>query len=391
MSRALRSALPLLAIVLLTGLTRSAAFAATSSVPVPDMSMNGMTAYTLIVPARWHATGILEPGNGVGKCGSFPTGVWRATSPDGLSFVEAMPTLSWVYGTGPIVTNTTRTGCLALHGAMSAQNLLRYVANTLKVHYASDDPIPAANAKAQQQLRAADAKTAASWAAERIQAPKRTVELAQANVTSANGSFAMKGRLWVQMSCTQTYFPGMKSILRGMADQAPSNVTQCDANVVYYNAPAAQFAALIAEWSPTGMGANYNPSWQNAYVLNTIHETAAAQQRNFEQTMALQQQMHQQFLQQMQSATDSSMANANAAMNARSAAASDWVDYALDQQTVVDPATGAMGKVSNQAVTAWTNGSGQIFASKSPLSNPNGLVPGTWTQQPFAHGNETPK
>ncbi len=391
MSRAVRSALPLLTIAVLAGLTRVAAASGTSSVPVPDSSMNGMTAYTLIVPARWHATGILEPGNGVGKCGSFPTGVWRATSPDGLSFVEAMPTLSWVYGTGPLVSNTTRTGCFSLHGAMSAQSLLRYVANTLKVHYASDDPIPAANAKAQQQLRAADSKTAASWAAERIRAPKRTVELAQASVTSANGSFAMKGRLWVQMSCTQTDFPGMKSILRGMADQAPSNVTQCDANVVYYNAPAAQYAALIAEWSPSGMGANYNPAWQNAYVLNTIRETAATQQRNFEQTMALQQQMHQQFLQQMQHTTDVSMANANAAMNARSAAASDWVDYALDQQTVVDPTTGQMGKVSNQAVTAWTNGNGQIFASKNPLSNPNGLVPGTWTQQPFAHGNGTPK
>jgi hypothetical protein len=391
MPRPFRSALPFLTLALFAGLAGTAAASATSSVPIRDMSLNGITAYTLFVPAGWQATGILEPGNGVGKCGSFPVGVWRATSPDGLSLVEAMPTLSWVYGTGPIVTNTTRTGCLALRGAMSAQNLLHYVANTLRVQYVSDDPIPAANAKAQQQLRAADAKTAASWAAERIQAPKRTVQLAQANVISANGSFAMKGRLWVQMSCTQTYFPGMKSILRGMADQAPSNVTQCDANVVYYSAPTAQYPSVIQAWSASGMGANYHAAWQNAYVLNTIRATAATQQRNFEQTMALQQQMHQQFLQQMQHSTDVSMANANAAMNARSTAASDWVDYALDQQTVVDPSTGAMGKVSNQAVTAWTNGSGQIFASKNPLSNPNGRVPGTWTQQPFSHGNGTPK
>jgi hypothetical protein len=391
MSRAFRSAIPFLTVALLAGLTRTAAASATSSVPVRDMSMNGITAYTLTVPARWHATGILEPGNGVGKCGSFPVGVWRATSPDGLSMVEAMPTLSWVYGTGPVLTKSTQTGCLSLHGAMSAQNLLRYVANTLRVHCASDDPIPAANAKAQQQLRDADAKTAASWASERIQAPKRTVQLAQANVTSANGSFAMKGRLWVQMSCTETHFPGMKSILRGMADQAPSDVTQCDANVVYYSAPAAQYPTVIAEWSAPGMGANFNPAWQNAYVLNTIRVTAETQQQNFEQTMALQQRMHQQFLDQMQHTTNVSMARAQDAMNARTAAASDWVDYALDQQTVVDPSTGQMGKVSNQAVTAWTNGSGGIFASKNPLANPNGFYPGTWTQQPFSHGNGTPK
>jgi hypothetical protein len=139
------------------------------------------------------------------------------------------------------------------------------------------------------------------------------------------------------------------------------------------------------------MGANFNPAWQNAYVLNTIRVTAETQQQNFEQTMALQQRMHQQFLDQMQHTTNVSMARAQDAMNARTAAASDWVDYALDQQTVVDPSTGQMGKVSNQAVTAWTNGSGGIFASKNPLANPNGFYPGTWTQQPFSHGNGTPK
>jgi hypothetical protein len=50
-----------------------------------------------------------------------------------------------------------------------------------------------------------------------------------------------------------------------------------------------------------------------------------------------------------------------------------------------------MGKVSNQAVTAWTNGSGEIFAAKDPTANPNGLLPGSWTQRPFSHGNGTPK
>jgi hypothetical protein len=41
------------------------------------------------------------------------------------------------------------------------------------------------------------------------------------------------------------------------------------------------------------------------------------------------------------------MARAQASMNARSTAASDWVDYALNQRTVVDPSTGQLTKVSS--------------------------------------------
>jgi len=74
----------------------------------------------------------------------------------------------------------------------------------------------------------------------------------------------------------------------------------------------------------------------------------AAQRQEVAHTMAVQQQVHDQFLATMQRGTDISMARAADSMNARSAAASDMVDYSLDRQTVMDTNTGVIYKVTNQ-------------------------------------------
>ena len=70
--------------------------------------------------------------------------------------------------------------------------------------------------------------------------------------------------------------------------------------------------------------------------------------------MAVQQQQHDQFLATMQAGTDRSIANANAARNARSTAASDVVDYALDRQTVMDTNTGVIHKIPDQVTPGGT-------------------------------------
>jgi len=62
----------------------------------------------------------------------------------------------------------------------------------------------------------------------------------------------------------------------------------------------------------------------------------------------VQQKEHEEFLDTMQRGTDNSIANTQRAMNARSTAASDWVDYSLDRKTILDTNTGALYKTSNQ-------------------------------------------
>ena len=88
---------------------------------------------------------------------------------------------------------------------------------------------------------------------------------------------------------------------------------------------------------------------------------------------------HQAFMQQQESQFQSAMNNANASMNAQSTAASDWVDYSLDQQTVM--ARRKTAKVSSAYSQTWTNGT-QWYQTNIPNSNPNGVLPGTGRRRP---------
>jgi hypothetical protein len=93
-------------------------------------------------------------------------------------------------------------------------------------------------------------------------------------------------------------------------------------------------------------------------------------------------------MQQQESQFESAMSNANASMNAQTTAASDWVDYALDQQTVAGP--NGTAKVSSAYSQTWTNGS-QWYQTIDPNSNPNGVLQGNWTLTTRVHGNGQPE
>src|ERR1035441_6581027 len=117
-----------------------------------------------------------------------------------------------------------------------------------------------------------------------------------------------------------------------------------------------------------------------------------ASAQRFAHQQATQQQMHEEFMATMQRGTNMSMARTQANMNARSTAASDWVDYALDQRTVADPNTGQVNKVSSAYSYTWVDSSGKTsYQTSDPNANPNGTLKGNWTRQQQVHGNGTGK
>jgi hypothetical protein len=132
--------------------------------------------------------------------------------------------------------------------------------------------------------------------------------------------------------------------------------------VTFFSAPESQLAGLIHAWDSQGMGGKAQDQWIDAWVQRNKEQTRqivagmaarseaslAAQRQQFAHSQAVQQQMHEEFLDTMQRGTDISMANAQASTNARTTAASDWVDYALDQKTVLDTNTGVIYKTGNQ-------------------------------------------
>jgi hypothetical protein len=329
----------------------------TQSETVTDTTMKNETAFTVKIPAKWSFQGVLLQG-GLPTCESYFMLSWRAKSPDGLSSEEQMPTMLWAYGTGP---HPTR-GCMPITGPMSAQDFLKYLAASMQLTYVADEPMPDQNAAVQKQWQDADAKTAPFYAARNLPAPKDTGEVTAAVVQSKSGTTTLKGQMLVNMHCLETTQPGMHSILRGIPDRPTTTVTKCTADVMYLSAPESQYAGLVQVWQAPGMGAQQNTQWGNAWVqryaknaqqqsnqlIKASWDALDAEEKEIAHTMAMQQEEHDQFLSAMQASTDASMARAGAAMAARSTAASDVVDFALDRQTVLNPQTGLISKVPDQ-------------------------------------------
>jgi hypothetical protein len=368
---------------------------------IRDPSLNNMNAIEVIVPAKWHFQGVLIQG---GKCVPTPFGVFRATSPDGLAFLEQMPALGWAWGTG-YAANVNHADCLPLKQAMGAQDFLKYLAVMLKVEYVADDPVPAeVEAKAQKELSDAVAAYAPRYAAMHAQQPKATRQLARAVVRYRNGTFVMKGRLATMVDCTETQHPGVKSMLRGMPDQPGWTSDQCTASVRYLSAPEGQYQAVTQLWDSKEMQGRALPEWLQAWIARNNQQTAMAiQQMNaaaaaqrqasaqqFAHDQAVRQQMHEQFLATMQRGTDMSMQRAAQVANSNHTIASDWVDYALDQRTVLDPNTGQLSKVSSSYSYTWVDSSGRSsYQTNDVNANPNGTLQGTWTRQQVVHGDGT--
>jgi hypothetical protein len=193
----------------------------------------------------------------------------------------------------------------------------------------------------------------------------------RATVKFMSGSVAMQGLLQVVLRCTQSLTAAPKGLAGGpgqpvhvVTTGSASTVNDCQANIAYMAGPVSQFAAIMQQWSAPNMGAGQGTeAWQDAWTKRQIAATQQqtkkfidasnarfnAQQQEYKREAAVQQQMHEQFLSAMQAGTDASMARAAQVANTDHTIASDWVDYSLDQQTVLNTNTGKDSKISSQA------------------------------------------
>jgi len=273
------------------------------------------------------------------------------------------------------------------------------------VEYVADDPVPAeVQAKAQKVLDDSALPFAARYAAMHARPPKQTVQLAAAIVRYKNGTFQMKGRLGTSVTCSEMFIQGYRSMLRGVPDQPSWTSDQCRATVEYMAAPENQYDALIKQWDRPEMQVTGSLAWNQA-VMNRqnqmaamrdqrMNEVAAAQRQasaqQFAHDQGVRQQMHEQFLTTLQRGTDMSMARAAQVANTNHTIASDWVDYSLDRQTVLDPNTGQLSKVSSSASYTWIDSSGHTsYQTNDVNADPNGTLQGTWTRQQVVHGDGT--
>jgi hypothetical protein len=218
-----------------------------------------------------------------------------------------------------------------------------------------------------------------------------TVDAAALRVETVNGSFIIEQRLRAWVEC------------RTNSQVGKFSGGGCSAHVDVLRAPKGKLDALVALVDAHDLTKTVNDQhWLEVYMqrqqregmnrIRALGQTEARQnsmlRAQYAQIQETMNRNHAAFMAQQESQFHSAMNNANNAMNARTTAASDWVDYALDQQTVTG--SGGTVKVSSAYSQTWSNGQNQWFQTNDPNTNPNGVFPGNWTQNTKVHGNGQP-
>jgi hypothetical protein len=348
---------------------------------ITDPSLNNITAATLTIPAGWKLQGIEM----ISACTFVPWPVFRAYSPDGLMQLRIEPVIGWQWH--PNLRGALNSGCANIPGQISAADFLQYYLGTMQggVHVVGTMPVAAAYAQWAQGL-AANANQMQSRMAPALRT-NNSADTAALRIEVVNGSFVVEERLRAVVDCSMNNNPGAM------------NGGTCWARVDVLTAPEGRLDALVQLVDSNNLPHGVNTQqWMQAALARqqrqgqqAMEQLTAQEQREsqmlyqqFQQIMQRSQQQHQQFMQQQESQFESAMNNANAQMNAQSTAASDWVDYALDQQTVAGP--NGTAKVSSAYSQTWSNGN-QWYQTNNPNSNPNGVLQGNWTLTTKVHGN----
>jgi hypothetical protein len=357
---------------------------------ITDPSQNNMEAQTMTVPAGWKVQGIVI----TSPCTSLPSVVYRAYAADGLTEMRLTPTVGWNWSPNPAVPKGQ--GCLPFSGPVSAADFLKQYVETLSggVHVVGPMDPGAAYRKAADDLAAtlnANSQKFAQTAGPRMgPATRITDDVGALRIETRNGSFVIEQRLRTVVQCV-------------IRDGGPMAGGNCTAQVDVERAPQGKLDALVKLVDSNNLpNLKMTPQWKDAEIAliqkrgqeglaaiqHQFEVGTQAQKAMFDSFMQNTQRNHQAFMAQQESSFESSMNNAQASQNARTTAASDVIDYALDRQTV----TGSNGTVhvSNGYAQTWSDGQGHFYQTENPGVNPNGKLPGNWTQDTNVHGNGQP-
>jgi hypothetical protein len=225
---------------------------------ITDPTMNNMRVMPVQIPASWRFRGVLVP---KGPC-TDTSEVFRATSPDGRSFVEVMPRMGFVWG-NLYAGSRNPGGCLPFDKQVSALEFVKYMTTVLQVEFLQEQPVPGYSGPAPY--------------------PGGMWTTARATVRFKNGSLNMMGSVQAGLFCSQYHPAGNQAAPnggRGYAGQQNARPGpeggHCDAVVTYITAPENQFAEVIKIWSGPGMGRHKElDDWVAIYSQRYANEVQA--------------------------------------------------------------------------------------------------------------------
>ncbi len=349
---------------------------------ITDPTLGGMKAFTIAIPAGWKFQGTVVRGP---ECAPISFPVFRSYSPDGLNEMRLMPVFSWSFH--PAVKMNTVAGCLPIDHTLTAAQFLDHFVELIPGGVHVIGSIGTGRAYQGRIDRMVANRKANGNGGGQV-----ALDAAALRVETVNGTFVIEQRLRAWVECRTNNQLGKFS------------GGGCSAHVDVLRAPKGKLDALIALDDARDLTKPVNDdAWlaaimqrqqrEGAARIAALQQTEARQmamlRTQYEQMQATMNRNHAAFMAQQESQFRSSMNNANNAMNARTTAASDWVDYALDQQTVTG--SGGTVKVSSAYSQTWSNGQNQWFQTNDPNANPNGVIPGNWTPNTRVHGNGQPQ
>ncbi len=336
----------------------------------------GIKAFSIAIPAGWRFDGTVMPGP---ECSQIPYPVFRAYAADGLTEIRLMPTFNWTFHPN-LRGFHAPAGCLDFGHPLTAKEFLdRYeeMASTNGMHVIGPMPIAAS-----YQGRVDRVAQNMSRISPDIHA---TADAAAVRVETRNGTFVVEQRFRVYVEC------------RVRTDGFGGG---CSAHVDVLRAPKGKLDALAQLVDSHDLVRTPHEDAWLMRVQQTLaedgqrrmrqltaqeHASAAMLKKQSDDFMATQRRDHEQFMAQQESQFHSAMNGAITAMNARSTNTSDWVDYALDRQTVVGPE--GYTKVSSAYSHTWSNGRDEWYQTNDPNANPNGYLSGNWVEDVKVHGN----
>jgi hypothetical protein len=343
-----------------------------------------MQAQTMTIPAGWKMDGTEM----TAPCTTLTWPVYRAYSADGLTEIRQYPALGWHWNAHG---SFNQGGCLALTAPMSASDFLQHFLTTLPDGVNVVGTMPVTPAFSQWAQHFADIQNQGSAQITFVPAQYHvTADTAALHIQTHNGTFIIDQRLRAVVICTVYPNPGylQGGTCWGRVDNLRSPQGQLDALDTYVDNNNLPNPKDNPQWDQAVLQRARQQGQQMIATMNQMQAQAAATFRAMnQQFMQKMQQNFQNFQASQQAKFNDFQANQAANQQARSDMVSDWVDFALDQQTT----TGSAGtiKVSNQYSQTWSNGS-QWFQTNDPNTNPNGTLTGNWTQQTQVHGNGAP-
>lgn len=356
---------------------------------ITDPALNNMVALTTTIPEGWELQGMVQ----TSPCVNRPWPVSRVYSPDGLMQVISEPLLGWRWESDGSAPGEPNHGCAQIQQRISASDFLEYYIGTIQggVHRAGTAAVPASFQQDTQAL-----VDQANQMIRRVQGSHPGFGVSGDNagqrIETVDGSFVLDEQVVAGVICTLSLIP------------ATRQANTCWGRLAVVTAPQGRLDALLQALQSNHLPrSTVNPEYQQQKIalarrktrraLDTEAEIAARNSavlyNQFQQSMHRLQSEHQQWMQQQESQFESARANPNAQTNSQGTATSDWVDDALDQQTVAGP-NGVPSKASNAYTQTWTNGA-QWYQTNDPNSNPNGVLEGNWTLTTQVRGNGEPK